>query len=140
MAETYVRDIEPRFAPILEHIVQRAELTPGQHVLDLGTGTGTLPIKIAPLVQPGGRVTAVDISPQMLAIVERGLQAFGLANVTVCLADTPHGLKPGGFSVHCPNHRRDSPKALPAPLHGSGGVLISVQAHATFRARMPAHG
>ena len=30
-------------------------------------------------------------------------------------SDTPHGLQPDVFSVHRPSHRRDSPKALPAP-------------------------
>src|SRR5260221_498972 len=53
--------------------------------------------------------------------------------------DTPHGLKPGGFSVHHPRHRRDSPKALSAPLDVSGRVLIAVQDQSAVRTDMGAH-
>jgi hypothetical protein len=42
-------------------------------------------------------------------------------------ADTPLGLKLSGFSVQRPNHRRDSPMALSAPLNVSGCVLIAVR-------------
>src|SRR5260221_13041065 len=53
--------------------------------------------------------------------------------------DTPHGLKPGGFSVHHPRQRRDSPKALSAPLDISGHVLIAVQYQSAGRTDMGAH-
>jgi hypothetical protein len=34
------------------------------------------------------------------------------------ITGTPHGLKPGGFSVHPRSQRHESPKARPAPLVG----------------------
>ena len=55
-------------------------------------------------------------------------------------SDTPHGLKPGGFSVLRGHQRSLSPKALPAPFYVSGGVVISVQAGSALRATMPADG
>src|SRR5258707_9512252 len=54
-------------------------------------------------------------------------------------ADTPHGLKPDGFSVHRPSQRRDSPKALSAPLDVSGCVLIAVHNQPTVGADMGTH-
>src|SRR5258707_1996941 len=53
--------------------------------------------------------------------------------------DTPHGLQPGGFSVHHPRQRRDSPKALSAPLDVSGRVLIAVQHQSAVCTDMGAH-
>jgi hypothetical protein len=47
--------------------------------------------------------------------------------------DTPHALQPDGFSVHPlrhrrhPRHRRESPKALSAPLNSLGRVQIPIE-------------
>ena len=40
-------------------------------MLDLGTGTGSVALKAAEAVAPNGRVTAVDISRDMLAVARR---------------------------------------------------------------------
>jgi hypothetical protein len=45
-------------------------------------------------------------------------------------ADTPHGLKPDGFSVHPRRQPHESPKALPAPVNGSRGMVVSMPARA----------
>jgi hypothetical protein len=34
--EIYQREVDPRFAPVVEHVIRRAALIPGQNVLDLG--------------------------------------------------------------------------------------------------------
>jgi aryl-alcohol dehydrogenase-like predicted oxidoreductase len=54
-------------------------------------------------------------------------------------ADTPHGLKPGGFSVRPRRQPRESPKALPEPLDVSGRVLVSVRDIAALGAYMRAN-
>src|SRR5258708_30889403 len=54
-------------------------------------------------------------------------------------SDTPHALKGGGFSVHCPSQRRDSPKALSAPLNVSRRILIAVHNQPTLGADMSTH-
>ena len=51
------------------------------HVLDVGTGTGCIAITLA-LERPGITVTAVDISPDALALAEANAQLLQ-ANVTV---------------------------------------------------------
>src|SRR5262245_47034939 len=67
MVPVYIREIDKRFEPIVERVVNRAHLKSGQHVLDLGTGTGSVALRAAEAVAPNGRVTAVDINPDMLA-------------------------------------------------------------------------
>ena len=42
ISDIYLREIDRRFAPVVDRVVARASLTAGQHVLDLGTGTGLL--------------------------------------------------------------------------------------------------
>src|SRR5262249_32297443 len=50
-----------------------------------------------------------------------------LLHQTLPLADTPHGLQPGGFSGRPRSYRRESPQALPAPWDSSGRVLVAVE-------------
>lgn len=55
-------------------------LTPDSVVADIGAGTGYFSLPIAGRV-PAGKVLAVDIQPEMLAIVARRARAAGLTNV-----------------------------------------------------------
>lgn len=83
ISHLYLREIDPRFAPVVENVIARGRLQPGQHVLDLGTGTAAVATAAAPLVIPGGRVTAVDISPEMLTLARRQVAASGRTNAEV---------------------------------------------------------
>src|SRR5215216_3658819 len=42
-------------------------LAPGERVLDLGSGAGTDSLVAAQMVGPGGRVTGIDMTPEMVA-------------------------------------------------------------------------
>jgi SAM-dependent methyltransferase len=83
MSSIYLGEVEPRFAGVIDGVMRRAGLRPGERVLDLGTGTGSAAIKAAASVALGGEVIATDISPQMLAIARERAIAVGLGNVPV---------------------------------------------------------
>jgi len=68
----YLREVDNRFTEVVDSVIRRAALRPGQRVLDLGTGTGSIAVRAASLVTPGGNVTALDISPEMLGLRGNG--------------------------------------------------------------------
>ncbi len=56
-------------------------LAPGERVLDLGCGAGTDSLVAAQMVAPDGRVTGIDMTPEMLAKARASATEMGLANV-----------------------------------------------------------
>src|SRR5256714_7213635 len=56
-------------------------LAAGEHVLDLGSGAGTDSLIAAQMVGPDGRVTGIDMTPQMLAKARGAATEMGAASV-----------------------------------------------------------
>jgi SAM-dependent methyltransferase len=81
ISQLYLREVDPRFATVVENVLRRGDLKPGQQVLDLGTGTGSVAIGAAGLVGPTGKVTGVDISADMLALARRRIADSGHTNI-----------------------------------------------------------
>ena len=54
-----------------ERLVTLAHLAPGESVLDIGCGTGSLAIAAKKRVGPSGAVSAIDASPEMIARARR---------------------------------------------------------------------
>ena len=77
----YLRAVDNRFTGVVDAVIRRAALQSVQQVLDLGTGTGSVAIKAASLVIPGGNVTAVDISPEMIDLARQRSASLGLSNI-----------------------------------------------------------
>jgi 18S rRNA (adenine1779-N6/adenine1780-N6)-dimethyltransferase len=70
---------------VLDAIVRRAALRPGDAVLEVGPGTGNLTVRL--LESPAARVSAVEIDPRMVDAVTARVDALGLAHkLTVRLA------------------------------------------------------
>ena len=55
----------PHFADLL---VDRAALRPGQRIVDVATGPGTVALRAAPQVDPGGEVVGVDVAEAQLRL------------------------------------------------------------------------
>jgi ubiquinone/menaquinone biosynthesis C-methylase UbiE len=54
------------FTDVARDLVAALGLTRGEHVLDVGSGTGVVAAAACEAVLPGGRVTALDMSAEML--------------------------------------------------------------------------
>ncbi len=62
-----------------------AELSPGEDVLDLGSGGGLDVLLSARRVAPGGTAYGLDMTPEMLALAERNRAEAGIENATFLL-------------------------------------------------------
>jgi SAM-dependent methyltransferase len=82
ISDVYAREIDRRFEPVVDEVIARAQLGPGEHVLDLGTGTGAVAARAAHVVGPDGLVVGVDISADMLRAAEQRVAAQGLRRVS----------------------------------------------------------
>jgi arsenite methyltransferase len=83
------------YPPELEHVPDSAvesfagvanpwslgRLEPGERVLDLGSGAGTDSLVASQMVGEDGRVTGIDMTPEMLAKARAAAAAMGAANV-----------------------------------------------------------
>ena len=79
-AKRYDRQTK-RLAAMYDEMVRRIlqELAPGDNVLDVGTGTGEIPLRICHAVS---RLEAVDASREMIAIARDNAKLRGARNVT----------------------------------------------------------
>jgi SAM-dependent methyltransferase len=58
-------------------------LEPGERVLDLGCGSATDTLVAAEMVGPEGRVTGIDMTPEMLAKARAAVAEAGVENVDI---------------------------------------------------------
>jgi len=55
-------------------------LAPGEDVLDVGSGAGTDSLVAAQMVAPAGRVTGIDMTPEMLGRARAAAEEMGVTN------------------------------------------------------------
>jgi len=68
-------------------VLDRVGIRPGERVLELGPGPGTLTVDAARRVGQEGRLIAVDIQSEMITQVEKCIQEAGLTNVEMHVAN-----------------------------------------------------
>lgn len=88
---------EAMLAPIGAALIARAALQPGERVIDLGCGGGSTSRAIAEAVGTEGRVTGLDISPDLIAVARDRAVAEGLAQLDFICADAATAALPGAL-------------------------------------------
>jgi SAM-dependent methyltransferase len=83
-----------------EALIEAAQLSPGERVLDVGCGAGAIALEAARRVRPGGSVLAVDISPDLVAVSRDRAAYAGAEEVRVVEADAAaYPYDEGAFDV-----------------------------------------
>ena len=85
---------EPQLEVFGRVAMERAGVTGGARVLDVGCGAGATTRALGRLVGPVGQVLGVDVSAPLLDVARKA--AAGLAQVTFTLADASSGALPQG--------------------------------------------
>jgi len=84
----------------LSVLVELLGLRPGEHVADIGAGSGVITILMAREVGPEGKVYAVDIQEEMLELLGDKLNRLNIANVDLVLgAEKTPKLKPASVDL-----------------------------------------
>lgn len=72
------KEFERHVLPLTEQMLVRAQLAPGQRVLELACGPGGLVTPVIDAISPGGSLVATDIAPKMVAAAKEMHSATGV--------------------------------------------------------------
>ena len=70
----------------VDRVVEALDLRPGMRVADLGAGTGVFTVPLAKAVGASGKVYAIDVDADLLAIVRDKAKSEDLANIETIVA------------------------------------------------------
>src|SRR4030095_2237195 len=82
--------------PVVLDCWQRAGITVGKHVLDLGAGAGYAALDLAEIVGPSGEVTALERSGNFVSAMRESFRERGLTNAKIYELDLMSGDLPKG--------------------------------------------
>lgn len=87
-------DVERMKVEVSRRLLAGLDLHAGNHVLELGAGTGEFALLLADAVSPGGRVIASDVAPGMVALLRAtlaGVDGADVAELDASATGLPHG-------------------------------------------------
>jgi len=125
-------------APFGDRMLTRADLQPGQTVLDIGCGTGSTTLAAWTSVAPSGTVIGVDISRRMLHAAQLRANSHGPHRISlICTDAQTYPFKPGQADVAISRfgvaHFRDPAAAfanIAAGLRPGGRLVVAEWARA----------
>jgi precorrin-6B methylase 2 len=77
-------------------LLKALKLKPGDVIADVGAGSGYFTFRMAPRVGPKGKVLAVDIQPEMLALIRERMKKTKVTNVEPILGTLRDPKLPAG--------------------------------------------
>ena len=77
-------------------LLEALRLEPGQTAADIGCGNGFYTLQMAEKVGPAGTVYAVDIQPEMLALLDKRAKEAGVTNIVPVLSSPADPKLPAG--------------------------------------------
>ena len=127
------------FALTAEAMAATLALTGGEQVLDVAAGTGHTALALARRL-PRGKVTAIDISPAMLAVAAAKARAAGLPNIDFREMDMLDLAFPDGgfdhavcsYGIFFVEDMLGLLRAIAAKLKPGGSLVVSTFTDATF--------
>lgn len=123
--------------PLRERVIRRLSLRPGDHVLDMGCGTGASLPALRASVGEAGRVTGIELTDEMAAVARRRIADAGWDNVSVIVGDATTAPLPEGvdgvlfFLVHDLTRMPTVIERALAALRPGGTVVAFGPAQAT---------
>ncbi len=96
--EKLLRAERAEFQPV-EPLLRLLDPRPGERYADIGCGPGYFALPVAERVRPGGKVYALDIAPEMLAMCRRRARERGLDDIVVTLQNGEHTIPLEATSV-----------------------------------------
>ncbi len=117
---------QPSYVLWLLHLL---DLQPGQRVLEIGSGSGWLAAVMARLVGDNGRVTGIEIIPELATQSRADLAMLGIGNVSVLATDGAQGHAAGApfDRVMITAASWELPAALFDQVAEGGRVLVPVE-------------
>ena len=99
-----LRVLARTWEPTTSALFDRVGLGPGMSCLDVGCGGGDVTFELARRVQPGGRVTGIDIDVVQLDLASQAALAQGMSNVELRAMNVYEWAEPDTYDlVYCRN-------------------------------------
>ena len=89
------------YRQFVDQFIATIPIQDGNDILDVATGTGVIPLRIAQRVSSQCRIVGLDITPAMLGYAQSAVQAAGLSSLirTVCASGMAMPFGEGVFDV-----------------------------------------
>jgi protein-L-isoaspartate(D-aspartate) O-methyltransferase len=113
-------------------MLDQLDLAPGMNVLEIGAGTGYNAAVMQAIVGAEGRVTTIEIDPEVAAAARENLYRAGFAQVNVVESDGVSGYAPRAAydRIICTAAIWDVPRAWVRQLKPRGRLVTPIQLHA----------